>query len=199
METIKEQYERLRPIIHDGDIVLFSGKAIASRIIKWCDRPADFSHIEIVTKTKEGRLLVQGANMNGVHPEYFSNRLQFHTNFLIIRPLASILSIDCALKIVFSKLDESLIRYDFSNGIKELFNRYIDRTSIKIGTHTLLGSILSNLHLKIKGNKELVCSTFVAPYAIYLGLVNEKFKELRFPFPQDYIRYIDNSKISFIK
>jgi hypothetical protein len=171
-ETIKEKYLRLRESINDGDIILFSGNTIVSKIIRNCDRNATWSHCEIITKTKEERLLVQGANLNGVHPEYLSLRLKYHNDFIVLRPLASRESINEALKIAFSKVDSD-IKYDYFNGFKELVNR-------KYGT---------NLEI-IKSNKS-ICSFFAAPYAIKLNMVLDEFDTLRLPFPQDYIRYIN--------
>ena len=177
MENIKEKYDRLRSTICNGDIILFTGKSIASKIIMNCDNNADWSHIEIVTKTAQGRLQVQGANFNGVHPEYLSWRLNLHTDFYIISPNKNIYDIEIALENAFSKVELD-IKYDFINGGKELLNRKF------------------NIHIPIKITDKLVCSYFVRSYAIELGLVTKDFEKILLPFPQDFIRFmnIDNIK-----
>lgn len=185
MGKIHEKYERLRSLINDGDIILFTGNTIVSKIIRNFDNNSDWSHVEIITKTKEDRLLVQGANLEGVHPEYLSHRLKFHTDFLILRPIKTREEIDTALCEVFSKVDMGL-KYDYDNGFKELLNRKFK-----------MWGIPWTLKIKLDYN-EFICSTFAAPYAIRLGLVSNDFINLGYQFPQDFIRYMISDSVDII-
>lgn len=185
MENIKEKYARLRSEITHGCITLWTGKTIPSRVIMNCDN-ADWSHVEIVSMSQEGRLLVQGANLDGVDPTYFSHRLKYHTNFLVLQPLASMAEINAAMYAAFSKTDEGKVGYDFKNGIKELVNRKLKQYGV-------------NVNLQIEETENTACSVIAAPYAVQLGMVKSVFfSKLKFPFPQDYLRYIESSNVKII-
>lgn len=176
METIKEKYKRLRSFIKNGDIILFRGNSIVSKIIMDFDNHANWSHTEIVFISNE-RIYVQGSNLNGNHPELLSYRLNLHTDFMIIRSLKDQKEITNALIKTFEKIENN-IKYDFYNGIKELINRKLNLRKY-------------NKELKITKSDSKICSFFAAPYAILLDMVTEEFKLLEMPFPQDFIRYVN--------
>jgi hypothetical protein len=182
METITEKYERLRPLIQGGDLILFHGTSIISKTIQNFDS-AYYNHIGVVIEI-DNALGICDANGDGVQWDRLSWRIAKYKpkgDFVIIRPLNNNEEIQQQLKTLLKRSDEKWIKYDYKNGIKEMFNRKF------------------NLHLPIhlKYDKA-ICSSNDAQYAINLNLVTEEFKKLQIQFPQDYIRYLNKSNTKII-
>lgn len=59
MENINDKYKRVRQYIKDGDIVLFHGTSIVSRMIQNCDS-SYFNHVGVVFE-KLGALYIVDA------------------------------------------------------------------------------------------------------------------------------------------
>ena len=177
--TIQEQYDKIRPLIKDGDIILFHGTSLLSRIIQTCDK-SYFNHVGIIIE-KFGSLYILDANSKGVQADRLSYRIDKckpNGTLMILRSNKYRTVIDTAMMNLLSRADNKTIKYDFYNGVKELINR-------------LLG---------VKFKVELdeghdICSDFVSSYQVELGMVNEKFKELIVAFPQDSIRYMSEEVI----
>jgi hypothetical protein len=167
---IQEKYKREREFIKNGDIVLFHGESIVSKIISKSDNNAYFTHVEIIFICNE-RIYVQGSGLFGNAPQLLSHRLSGHTDYEIIRPLKTD-EIPNALIKAFTKI-ESHIKYDYKNGIREMLNRKY------------------KLKLKIVKTENKVCSEFTSPYAVMLDMVTQDFISLEVPLPQDFIRYIN--------
>jgi hypothetical protein len=178
---IEIKYDNMRQYIKGGDIILFHGTSIISKIIQWGDS-CYWNHVGVVIEC-DGALGICDANGNGVQWDRLSWRIMKYGNggnFVIIRPMCNNELIEQQLKLLLAKSDRKWIKYDFYNGIKELFNR-------RFNTH---------LKVNLKDDKA-ICSTEDAMYAISLGVVVDKFKNETIQFPQDYIRYINhnNAKI----
>ncbi len=179
METIKEKYVRLRPQIKQGDLILFHGKSLLSKVIQESDQNAYFNHIGVVGEIA-GSLFIIDSNKNGVKPDRLSDRVYSYADgdFIILKPLTIKKEITKALSKLLKKSDYVKPKYDYINGIKSLINR-------------LLGT-----NLKTKPNPyRVICSMFVLPYALELDMVYplEDMNDLF--YPQDYYRYIKNAKI----
>ena len=173
MEPINKKYARLRSMIKDGDIILFHGTGIISKIIQFCDK-AYYNHVGIVFD-KCGALYIVDANENGVQADRLSHRINKYSNggdFTIVKPLATNADIQFALSRLLRRSDSKTIKYDFMNGIKELFNR-------RFG---------SSLKVDLDESHD-ICSDFVSTYQLELDMLNEDFKKVRIAFPEDSVRY----------
>ena len=177
METIKEKYARLRPLLLEGDIILFHGRSLLSRTIQFFDN-CYYNHVGVIIESN-GALGICDANGDGVQWDRLSWRIEKYSqygDFTIIRSLSNNQEVKQQLKILLKKSDEGWIKYDYSNGVKEMLNR----------------KFRLNLKIKLKYDKA-ICSTNDAKYAINLNITTEAFKSLRIQFPEDYIRYLNKS------
>jgi hypothetical protein len=176
METIQQKYNRLRPQIEDGDLILFHGTKALAKIIQWCD-DSYYNHIGVVVE-QHGALFIVDANGDGVQADRLSQRINSYkryADFTILKPLASKDEINYAMRTLLKRSDGNTIKYDYNNGLKELFNRKF-KPEFKINEDT---------------EKRAICSSNVYQYAITLEIVTDEFKSLRIAFPQDYIRFLN--------
>lgn len=166
--NIEEKYAAIRPLIKDGDLVLFRGTKLLAKIIQNCDK-AYFNHIGIVAET-HGALLIVDSQAEGVVADRLSKRIKDYKNgdFCVIQSKEEVL--DAELDRIMQRQDRKEILYDYGNGFKELLNR-------KFGW---------NLKIRPNENKD-ICSDFVYEYACRNGFVLPF--ENRVAFPHDYIRY----------
>jgi hypothetical protein len=175
--NIQEKYTKLRPFITDGCIILFHGTGIIAKTIQYCDK-AYYNHVGIAFE-KCGALYIVDANGNGVQADRLSHRINKYRkggDFTVLKPLATNQEIQTALARILQRSDPKTIKYDFTNGIKELFNRKFD------------------LDLRIDNDDcHDICSDFVSTYQWELGMLNEGFKEIRIAFPEDSVRYMTNN------
>lgn len=172
MESIKEKYFRLRPNIKEGDLILFHGKRVISKIIQKSDGDAYYNHIGVVGEIA-GALFIIDSNADGVKPYRLSDRVYSYEDgdFIILRPKATKKNIDLALSKLLKKADIKKYKYDFLNGAKALFNRWF---GFKFKTHD--------------DSNRKICSMFVLPYALELDMVYPLDDMNNLFFPQDYIR-----------
>lgn len=179
MESINEKYQRIRPSLTDGCLILLSKNRIVSKIIRNCDK-SEFSHVGIVFE-KLGRWFIIDSNAQGVHPDLLSERIKISNNFCFIEPTVDPFVIETEMQkaILYS---ERGIKYDFSNGIKELINR-------KFGT---------SLRITQRDEHD-ICSDYTSNYAINLSMVTKDFEKLRLPFPQDYMRFNNKETTKILK
>lgn len=171
-DYIKEKYARLRPQMKEGDLIVFRGKKLISKIIQESDSNAYYNHIGVIGEIC-GALFIIDSNGNGVHPERLSERVLGYTDFTILRSEKSKPTIDKYLQILLKKQDETEIKYDFVNGSKALFNRWFKL----------------NFKTKKVYNRD-ICSMFVLPYALNLEMVHPLEDMNNLFFPQDYIRQL---------
>lgn len=180
--TIQEKYTRIRPFIRNGDLIFFHSTGFIGKVIEWGDN-AYTSHVGIIFE-KCGALFIEDSNSNGVQSDRLSWRIAGYkdkSDFIIVRPTSKLSDIDRALTVLLMKADGEWIQYDFWNGFKELLNRKF------------------KLSLKIKlSNKKKICSDYVKQYSQNLNIINEEFNKLVLPFPQDYLRYRNESNTKLI-
>lgn len=170
---INEKYEKIRPLIKDGDFILFSGTGIVASIIREAD-DSKISHIGRVVELK-GRFLIIDSNADGNHPEWLSTRIERYrddSDFMIIRSTKSQEEIYKNVKDFIWRSDDERTMYDFKNGIKELINR-------KFG-------FKFKIKLDVKHN---ICSQSVRKDYEALEMGTTQFIELPIAFPEDYLRY----------
>jgi len=169
---IIEKYARLRPLMKEGDLIVFRGRKLISKIIQESDSNAYYNHIGVIGDIC-GSLFIIDSNGNGVHPERLSERVLGYSDFSILRSEKSKATIDKYLKDLLKKQDDIEIKYDFVNGAKALFNRWF------------------RLNFKTKKvyNRD-ICSMFVLPYALNLEMVYPLKDMNNLFFPQDYIRQL---------
>jgi hypothetical protein len=171
-DFIKEKYDRLRPIMKQGDLIVFRGRKLLSKIIQESDSDAYYNHVGVVGEIS-GALFIIDSNGNGVHPERLSERVLGYSDFTIIRSDKDQNIIDGALRNILKKQDDTEIKYDFINGAKAVFNRWF------------------RLNFKTKKvyNRD-ICSMFVLPFALELEMVLPLTDMNNLFFPQDYIRQL---------
>jgi len=179
---IQEKYNKLRPLIKDGDIIIFQGTGIIAKLIQFCDK-SWANHTGIIFKS-HGALFIEDSNANGVQSDRLSWRIKNYKggDFKILRPNVEKILLHDELSNLLMRGDTKWIQYDFINGAKELSNRLL-KTKFKIKLD----------------NEHSICSAYDANYAIKLGLVTEKFSSLVIVFPEDYLRYINNEKAFIIE
>lgn len=178
MDIVKK-YNSLRPQITNGCLILFHGTGFVAKVIQKADN-AYWNHVGVVVESN-GSLFIVDANADGVQADRLSWRIGKYKkggDFTIIKPLNyNVMEMTALLK----RSDDLWIRYDFKNGIKELFNRRF------------------GMNLKIKLNdSHSICSHNVAQYAINIGIVTDEFKSLRIAYPEDYIRYLNKKRATQI-
>lgn len=171
--TIVEKYQSNRHLIKHGDFILFSGTGIVASLIKEAD-DSKMSHIGLVIEVC-GRFLIIDSNAKGNHPEWLSSRVESYrknSDFCVIRSTKSDEKISEAMNNFMIQSDDERTKYDFKNGIKELFNRWF------------------GFNFKIKlDNKHHICSQSVRKTAESLDMMYKSFENKDIVFPQDYIRY----------
>ena len=180
---IMNKYNKYRSEIKNGDIVLFRGASIQSRLIQKFDN-AYYNHIGLVFESNK-RLLILDSNAPGVNPDFLSSRMEENNDFCIISPISW--DENQIAEAVGAALDKaaSHIKYDFD----------------------LLAEIAIYRETKIKLNLDNtnkdICSEFVRRYTSLLTPAPICFdpKNLPTPFitPWDFIIYADSTqfKIKF--
>lgn len=175
---IKEKYKQTRSIIKNGDIILFRGNNILSKIIQKCDHNAYYNHSGIVFK-KFGRLFILDSNQHGVHPDFLSARMEKYIDFFIISPKYAEKDINEALSNLF-KQSEDGIKYDFS-------------LLLKIAIYRKLFKV--NKFKKDNYKNKDICSEFVRRYLKILGITSYDYLKTEWITPQDILRYYDKNKM----
>lgn len=184
--NIQEKYELVRPLLKDGDIIAFHGKAILSRIIQSSDKNKDGSnayhnHIGIIIE-KHRALFIADSNAQGVQVDRLSWRISKYLggDFSIITPLVNKENVDREMARLLKRSDDKWIKYDYVNGTKELANR---RWGL-------------GLEVNLNDNKD-ICSDYVSRYVVNLDMVTQTFKDKIIVFPEDYFRYLNlvNAKV----
>lgn len=179
MENINDKYKRIRKYLKDGDIILFRGTSLLSRIIRYCDK-SYFTHVGVVFQ-KLGALYIVDSNANGVQADRLSHRVdKYYPNgdFMVIKPTATNDEIQLALSKILTRSDGKTIKYDFWNGLKELLNR---KFNFKFKIHT--------------DATHEICSDYVSTYQVELKMVTDDFLKLEISFPQDSVRYMSQNTI----
>ena len=179
METIKEKYARLRPQIKEGDLILFHGKSLLSKVIQESDQNAYFNHVGVVGDIA-GSLFIIDSNRGGVKPDRLSDRVYSYTDgdFIIIKSFKTKSEITKALSKLLKRTDYVKPKYDFINGAKSLINR------------------MFGANLKTKPNPfRVICSMYVLPYALELDIVYPLSDMNDLFYPQDYVREIKDGKM----
>lgn len=178
METIQEKYVRLRPQIKEGDLILFHGKSLLSRVIQESDH-AYYNHIGVVGEIA-GSLFIIDSNRKGVKPDRLSDRVFSYKDgdFVILKSLKTKKEITKALSRLLNKADYVKPKYDFLNGAKAMYNRFFGFIGFKFKT-------------KINTFR-VICSMFVLSYALELDMVYELENMNDLFFPEDYVRKIKN-------
>lgn len=176
---IQKAYDEIRPSITDGCLFLSSKNKFVSKTIRKNDRNADgskaeFSHVGVLfVKEYKGhkRVFVIDSNAPGVEADFFSDRLKDIDNFVILKPLCKEDRIQNAMFAALNRRKGN-IKYDWINGLKELFNRRYKRW------------------FKIKPTPGRdICSDWVREQAEDQLMMVASFKDVEQAFPQDYIRY----------
>lgn len=107
----RSEYNQIRNEITNGDIILFRGSSLLSRLIQYFDN-AYYNHAGVVFASNN-RLFILDANAHGVAPDFLSSRMKEYISFCIVRPNAwKPEQRSEALGTVMNKAERK-IRYDF--------------------------------------------------------------------------------------
>jgi hypothetical protein len=173
--TKDEKYNIYRPNAKAGDIVLFHGHAIISRLIQHFD-DAYYNHTAIVTEAND-RILCIDANGDGVQIHFLSQEVESENDFDILRPLRTADQIATALKNILNKAEIG-INYDF----------------------WALGRIAINkktiFRIPYCSNKRFYCSEYGRLYTDYLGI--NCYDNKTDVSPQDFVRLYDPTQLQKI-
>ncbi len=179
---ITRKYNRIRPYIKHGDLILFHGRGLVASVIQSCDR-SYWNHVGVVLKVN-GALFIVDANATGVQADRLSWRIKKYKggDFSVIQSGIERSLIDQHLSDLLSISDEKWIKYDFMNGIKELLNR-------KFGW---------KLNIEEDASHD-ICSDYVKLYAMETKMVTDSFKHLKIAFPEDYFRFLNYENSVLLK
>lgn len=179
--NIRSKYSEYRKHAKDGDIILWRGNSITSRLIRYFDDfyindegdkikdPAYYTHSSIVYFGKFGRLKNTESWYNGITVVPASHRVEIYTDFCVLRPKnVSKVQIDHALRQALKKWDTN-IPYDYF-------------TLLRLAIIKKTGIDLTGLGKKA----HYICSEFTQKYSLDLG-IKDFYRRVLFT-PQDHLR-----------
>lgn len=174
--TIKEKYNRVRPYINNGDIVLFRGRHLLAKLIQYFD-VAYYNHIGIVFED-DGHFFIMDSTSKGVAPDFLSKRINGYQDFCILSPKRNQEEINKALETAFNRGDIGT-KYDFL---------MLPRIAIQ----KKLGWDIKKL-----GNQDRdICSEFTRFYTNCLNI--NCYKAISLITPQDFIRDRNKDEVSIL-
>ena len=192
MKNIDIKYFVNRHSIHNGDVMLFRGKRLLSRIIQWGDskrndegkmQKAYYNHAGVVYKINH-RLFIVDANAPGVQPEFLSARIRKNVDFCVIRPIGFAQeTIDASVNIIINKSEEG-IKYDVLLLPRILLSRKL------------------RFNLQWGEERKDICSEFTGKRYLAQNLGVKCFQEgiekQGYVTPQDHIRWAVVNEISIL-
>jgi len=172
MENKISQYEEVRLQIKNGDVFMYTGKKIHSRLVSWLTR-SPYSHAGIAVWWNE-RLMVMEAVMRGVRIAPLSRNIYQHKgNVEWFSSKKEISDEDRLRMVIFTQeeLGKSYARWKTALfGLKILLNRNLSRKD------------------QLRMENKLFCSQYVAQIYNSIGLDLKKNREDRFMSPGDVAR-----------
>src|ERR1035437_4211606 len=175
--SASEKYIKNRGLIENGDLVLYKGTGIMSKLIQYFDS-AYFSHIGVIWKYNDTeddyRLITLDMWSNGLSVVPLSQRMIGYSDFCILRP--KIICDEVKKHAIYEslKLWEDVIKYNF---LELLRIAIVKKTGIDI--------------TGLSENKRLICSGFAQDYCSLIGI--DTYKNLELITPQDFIRHMDSN------
>jgi hypothetical protein len=193
--TKEEKYEKYKLIAKKGDIGLWHGHALISKIIQVSDRAknedtnkyegAYHNHASINTHILP-RIEILDANADGVNPHYFGSELNYYKDFDILRFKNKT---DAEIQeAIIKAMDRSIrgIKYDFFALPRILWNRNAARWFKWLGIK----------ERPYKKNNKDYCSEFVRSVSLLLGVkCYDTGKDIT---PEDLHRLADHAEIELI-
>jgi hypothetical protein len=172
MENKLSKYNEVRLQIKNGDVIMYTGKKIFSRLISWLTR-SPYSHAGIAVWWNE-RLMVMEAVMRGVRIAPLSRNIYEHKgNVEWFSSKKEISDEDRLRMVIFAQeeLGKSYARWKaVLFGLKILFNRNLSRKD------------------QLRMENKLFCSQYVAQIYNSIGLDLKRNREDRFMSPGDVAR-----------
>ena len=172
MENKISRYEEVRLQIRNGDVIMYKGKNILPRLIRWLTK-SFYSHAGIAVWWNE-RLMVMEAVMRGVRVVPLSRNIYQHKGNVEWFSCKKEISEEDRLRMVIfaqEELGKSYARWRvILFGLKVLFKRDL--------------SITDELRMENK----LFCSQYVAQIYNSIGLDLKENREDRFMSPRDIAR-----------
>lgn len=159
--------ENVRPLVKNGDIMLFRGKRLLAKTIQYFDS-AKFNHVGVVFESAK-RFFIIDSNARGVRPDFLSDRCIGYEEVSILRPHKhSSEEINLAIESIMGLADEK-IRYDFLLLPRIAISRKLKIDLQRLGT-----------------DKRDICSEWTRRYAQALGV--KCFDNGTWITPQDFLR-----------
>jgi hypothetical protein len=172
MENKISRYEEVRLQIKNGDVFMYKGKKIFSRLIRWLTK-SPYSHAGIAVWWNE-RLMVMEAVMRGVRVAPLSRNIYQHKgNIEWFSCKKEIAEEDRLRMVIFAQeeLGKSYARWKaVLFGLKVLFKRDLNKKD------------------ELRMENKLFCSQYVAQIYNSIGLDLKKNREDRFMSPGDIAR-----------
>jgi hypothetical protein len=172
MENKQSKYNEVRLQIKNGDVILYTGKKIFSKLISWLTR-SPYSHAGIAVWWNE-RLMVMEAVMGGVRIAPLSRNIYQHKgNVEWFSSKKEISDEDRLRMVIFAQ--------------EELGKSYARWKAVLFGLKILLNRDLSRKD-QLRMENKLFCSQYVAQIYNSIGLDLKKNREDRFMSPGDVAR-----------
>lgn len=176
MKKIEEKYQAARPLIKNGDLILFRGRRFLAKSIQYFDK-AYYNHIGVIFQS-EGHNMIMDSNAQGVKPDFLSDRIRGYIDFCVVSPRKTKDEIDLALETAFQKGDAGT-KYDFFLLLRIAI---IKKTRIDFSG---LGS-----------EKRHICSEFARHYTDCLDI--KCYKDVKLITPQDFLRSKDSVEVDVL-
>ena len=170
------QYINIREEIKDGDILLYRGNGLMSKLIRYFDDNASWSHIGIA-KWVGKRLFTIEMWDYGIEFIPLSRRIDSYTDFSIIRP------VNINPQIIDAGLDATL-------GLVEKDEQYDYLMLLRIAILKKTGINL----VKLKEKHTFICSELAQYFCNQIGVTC--YENLSPITPQDFIRHLDKKQIT---
>jgi Permuted papain-like amidase enzyme, YaeF/YiiX, C92 family len=172
MENKISRYEEVRLQIKNGDVIMYKGKKILPRLIRWLTK-SSYSHAGIAVWWNE-RLMVMEAVMKGVRVAPLSRNIYQHKgNVEWFSCKKEISEGDRLRMVIFAQ--------------EELGKSYARWKTVLFGVKVLFKGDLSKKD-ELRMENKLFCSQYVAQIYNSIGLDLKKNREDRFMSPGDIAR-----------
>ena len=166
--------------IQNGDIMLFHGNEILSKIIEWADK-SWASHSGIIIR-KDRQLFILDSTLdkkaNGVEIDFLINTINTEIDFCVLRPKVDKSILENALNLA---IEQGILQFKYNKFMLLQFLIYLK-----------LGKDLTHLSTR----HAYICSQFVQFYTDQLGFTEYSSEHLI--APQDFIRKLNPEHMEII-
>lgn len=172
-----KEYYNIRNQIKNGDVILYKGKNIISKLIRFFDN-SYYDHCGIIT-TISGRFFTIDIKNSSYHFVPLSRRMKQYEEFCILRGVnKNSEQISQAVDFVVDKVERD-IKFDIFFFLQTLF---LKRTGIDL--------------FGVKRKNRIICSQLCQYFFEKLDISN--YKTCNLISPQDFIRFINDDEVDLL-